>query len=107
MSTWIKQPAIVGAFSGGAARGPDLFPAHAVIAVGFGYASLTKNGETIFTESNDPKDVAMTGAAAETMAAADPDHDWRITMGRPLSTRIYQRHAPGEWVLIAQDKGFA
>ena len=107
MNSWIKQPAIVGAFSVGAAHGPDLFPAQAVIAVGFGYASLTKDGETMFAESNDPSDNRMTGEAAEAMAAADPDHDWRITMGTPHSTRIYQRHAPCEWVLIAQDKGFA
>ena len=49
----------------------------------------------------------MTGSKAEELAAADPDHDWRIVLYGPLSGRTYQRHATGEWVLIEQSMGFA
>lgn len=49
----------------------------------------------------------MTGAQAEELAAADPDHDWRIMIYGPLSGRTYQRHAPGSWVMVEQNEGFA
>ena len=79
------------------------------IAVGFGAAYLSCNGAQVYDESQveDGGDY-MTGAQAEEMAAKhDPDNDWRIVIYGPLSGRTYQRHAPGEWVLIEQNPGFA
>lgn len=88
-----------------------MFPADACIAVGFGYAGLTKDGEEIYSEPMGPDDVPedayMTGAQAEALAAADPDHDWRIVLHGPLSGRTYQRHGEGQWPLVLQDEGFA
>lgn len=108
---WKKEPAIEGTYGGCLNCGPrpSLFPANGLIAVGFGYAALERDGEPIYTEPNDPDDDAdfMTGAQAERIAAADTDHDWRIVLHGPLSGRTYQRHGPGAWVLIAQDNGFA
>lgn len=110
MSTWEKKPAIEGKHGGCLNCGPrpSFFPADGLIAVGFGYAALHKDGETVWAESSDvDDDDLMTGAQAETLAAADPDHDWQIILHGPLSGRTYQRHAANEWALIEQDMGFA
>lgn len=109
--TWNKEPAIKGKHGGCLTCGPrpDRFPPNAIIGVGFGYAALICDGIPVWVEPNEVEsdDDYMTGAKAEAMAAADPDHDWRIILDGPLSGRTYQRHAPGEWVLIRQDMGFA
>ncbi len=108
---WKKEPSIAGKHGCCLNCGPrpSTFPAEGIIAVGFGYAALERDGEPIYTEPNDPDEDAyfMTGAQAEWIAAADTDHDWRIVLHGPLSGRTYQRHGPGAWVLIAQDNGFA
>lgn len=46
-------------------------------------------------------------ADAESAAAADPDHDWRVTLFGPLHGEVYQRHSPGVWNLIEKNEGFA
>lgn len=108
---WKKEPAIKGKHGGCLNCGPrpSLLPPDGLIAVGFGYAGLHRDDEPIYTEPNDPDgdDEHMTGSKAEELAAADPDHDWRIVLYGPLSGRTYQRHATGEWVLIEQSMGFA
>lgn len=109
-TTWKKEPAIKGKHGGCLKCGPRLsfFPPDGIIAVGFGYAALEKNGKPIWFEESDNDDVdEMTGAQAEEIASADPDHDWRIVLDGPLSSRTYQRHGPGEWALIKQNQGFA
>lgn len=106
-----KLPAIQGKFGGCLNCGPrpSFFPADAVIAVGFGYAALHKDGEPVYTEPSGDydEDKLMSGAEAEALAAAEPDHDWRIVLEGPLSGRTYQRHAANEWALIEQNQGFA
>jgi len=87
-----------------------MFPAEGWIAVGFGSASVTRDGEEVYSEPNDPDaDQALiwTGADAEKAAAADPDHDWRISKYAPLYDAVYQRHGDGQWVLIERGEGFA
>ena len=110
-TTWQKMPAIRGTFGGCLNCGPrpSHFPAGGLIAVGFGYAALERDGEPVYTEPANAKSGAdyMTGAQAEAIAAADPDHDWRIVLDAPLSDRVYQRHGAGEWALIEQGTGFA
>ena len=110
-TTWKKEPAIDGKHGGCLNCGPhpSLFPPAGLIAVGFGYAALHRNGEPIYTEPSYPEseDEYMTGAKAEELAASDPDHDWRIVLDGPLSGCTYQRHGPGEWALIEQNHGFA
>lgn len=111
MSAWEKLPAVEGKTSGclNAGRLPNLFPADAVIAVGFGYAALLSDGVERYVEPSDPRsdDAYMTGAQAEVLAAHDPDHDWRIVMRAPLCEGTYQRHEAGQWVLVEQGEGFA
>lgn len=84
------------------------FPPDGRIAVGFGCAMLTKDGAPLFEERDGMEwEDCMSGEQAEALAAADPDHDWQITIHGPLSGRTYQRHTPGEWVLVEQNEGFA
>ncbi len=110
-TTWAKLPAIEGKHGGCLNCGPrpSYFPADWIIAVGFGYAALHRDGEPVYTEPNEAEndDAYMTGAHAEAMATADPDHDWRIVMEAPLSGRTYQRHDAGQWALVEQNMGFA
>lgn len=108
--TWTRQPAIEGKHGGCLNCGPrpSMFPADAVIAVGFGYAALERDGKPVWYENADcSEEDLLSGAQAEAMAAADPDHDWQIKIEGPLSGRTYQRHGPSAWVLIQQDMGFA
>ena len=110
-TTWTKLPAIEGKFGGCLCCGvrASFFPPDGVIAVGFGYAGLHRDGEPVWTEPNEPTDddAYMTGKIAEERAAADPDHDWRILLEGMLSGRAYQRHGPGHWALVEQNMGFA
>jgi hypothetical protein len=107
---WTKQPAIEGRHQGCLSAGvaENLFPMDAVIAVGFGSATVTRDGDQVYDGDEElERDNEITGQMAEDAAAADPDHDWRISLIGPLSERVYQRHGPGQWVLIAQGEGFA
>ena len=109
MTAWTKEPAIEGKLGGCLNCGvrPSSFPPNGIIAVGFGAAALMRDGKPVYTEPpEEPTDGYMTGAKAEEIAAADPDHDWRIELHGPMSGRVYQRHGAGEWVLIHQDRGF-
>lgn len=95
------------------------FPEDGLIAVGFGFAACLRNGEPVLEEPRlqfDDEGVPIegqeeehcpTGADAEALAAADPEHDWQIQLEGPLSGRTYQRQGPNNWVLIEQNMGFA
>lgn len=113
---WEAGPKRLPPFPGAVARHclncppkPNTFPMDAVISVGFGMADVTRDGETVLDgeaayHADDPSDV--TGADAEALAAADPDHDWRIRLHGPMGGQEYQRHAPGEWVYVKRVPGF-
>ncbi len=79
------------------------------IAVGFGSAIVTKDGECVYSEREGEE--IWTVADAERLAAAEPDHDWRIEKMGPLHGETFQRHATGEhagkWVCIESNPGFA
>ena len=101
----------------------SMFPADGLIAVGFGSATVTRDGHAVYDEpqakyiwgdDDELKDIEepaesvyWTGADAEKAAAADPDHDWRICKYAPLYEAEYQRHGEGQWVLIRRGEGFA
>jgi len=107
-----KLPAIEGGSGGCACCGyqyPHL-PLKSLIAVGFGYASVTKNGEEVYNEMDvEAKgwDDFWTAQDAENEALKDPDNDWRIHLVAPLSERHYQRQGDGLWVLYKKGIGFA
>jgi hypothetical protein len=79
------------------------------IAIGFGMAAVTRNGELVYTEAADPDEV-WTVRDAENAACktSDPfNDDWRIIIVGPLREMIYQRQEDGLWVLIESGLGFA
>jgi hypothetical protein len=79
------------------------------IAVGFGSAYVTKDGEQVYDGESDwqngrePKTVE----AIEAMARKDPDHDWRIVKWGPLHGETFQRHCENTWVCVESNEGFA
>lgn len=106
-----KLPAIEGGSGGCACCGYQYehLPMDSLIAVGFGYAAVTKNGEEVYEEMdaiNNDKPL-WTAEDAENVAKKDPDNDWRIHLEAPLSERHYQRQGDGLWVLYKKGKGFA
>lgn len=76
------------------------------IAVGFGGARLSCDGETVFEfDMNGTED--LDGHGAEALALKKPNADWRIKLDSPLHGETYQRHGPGRWVLVEKNEGFA
>lgn len=75
------------------------------IAVGFGLAQLTCNGEEIWAEDNHEYEDCMTVSEADVIASERPDEDWRIVLYGPLRGRVYQRHGELQWMLIEENKG--
>lgn len=76
-----------------------------LIAVGFGTAMLTRDGEVMLSEGD--SDDFHTVGEAEDMAILDPEHDWRIVLHGPLRGATYQRQAEATWLLVEQNDGFA
>lgn len=112
MSGWTRLPPLTateaGYRSGCLNCGPQpvMISLDAYIAVGFGYAGVTKDGAEVYSESDVDED-PWTVADAERAAAKDPDHDWRIIFHGPLSEAEYQRHEANNWVLVRKGMGFA
>lgn len=71
---------------------------------GFGGYSVTRGDEGI--EVKPAGDYATVGDV-EALAAADPEHDWQISIDAPLYSATYQRQAAGLWVLVEKGDGFA
>lgn len=86
---------------------PLTFPADGLIAVGFGSAGVLRDGMMVADGEDESREDFLTGAHAEAMAAADPEHDWRISIEGPMSGRTYQRQGEAGWVLVEQNEGFA
>lgn len=86
---------------------PVLLPPEAIIAVGFGSAYCSKGDDIVYDESDVFDEKYKTCGDMEQLALADPEHDWRIHYFAPLYEQVFQRHAPGQWVLIEKGKGFA
>lgn len=80
-----------------------------IIAVGFGSAYVTRDGEAVLDGERALRDgdERVTAQDAENLALADPDHDWRITLFGPLHGEEYQRQGDGLWVLVSTNEGFA
>ncbi|MBU1053121.1 MAG: hypothetical protein KKC46_04730 [Proteobacteria bacterium] len=87
-----------------------ILPMDKVIMVGFGLALLTKNNECLYMydEMSAPAYANyMSVVQAEELAAADPNHDWRIHLIAPLSELHYQRQGKQNWILYEKGEGFA
>lgn len=79
------------------------------IAVGFGGADCTKDGELVYDgeadyqQGKEPKSIGD----MEELAKADPGHDWRVCFFGPLHGETYQRQGEGKWVMVESNEGFA
>ena len=108
MAKWRKLKPIEGGHGGclNCSFQPERLRMSDTISVGFGDATLMKGRKTIYYESlSDPH--TMTVRQAEKLAAADPEHDWRIHLIGPLNERHYQRQGKNLWVLYKKGMGFA
>jgi hypothetical protein len=78
------------------------------IGAGFGVAKLLRDGEVVWEDNiHMAWEELKTVAEAESMAAADPEHDWRVLMYGPLSGATWQRQDVERWVLVETNQGFA
>ena len=84
-------------------------PLDMCIAVGFGAAFVTEDGSRVYDGEADFDNgkESMTVADIEEIAAADPDHDWRIIKDGPLHGETFQRHGKNLWVCVETTLGFA
>ncbi len=82
-------------------------PMEMLVAVGFGSCCVTRDSEEIWSESGAEEDDCFTLDHFEKMAAADPNHDWQVSLQGPLRGRTYQRHGNAMWVLVDSNEGFA
>ena len=80
-------------------------PLNMMIAVGFGAAFASKDGEVVYQEQQGIPPLLV--ADIERMAVDDPDHDWRIEKHGALHGETFQRQGPGNWVCIESNPGFA
>ena len=111
--TWEKLPPYEGPIHQGCLNCPSptkTLKMNRRIAVGFGFAGITKNGEIIWHEpmcdEYDWRELP-TLMTFENMARKEPDNDWRVIMDGPLHGEIYQRHDRNLWVMIDSNRGFA
>lgn len=78
------------------------------IGVGFGSANYSRDGVCLWDEGQRGEDDPYpTVKDVEELAAADPDHDWRISFYAALYEAEYQRQGDGVWVLVRKGMGFA
>jgi len=98
-----------------AIEGSDTMPMDALLGVGFGDVTVTRDNEYVWSETNavhkaerlkrDP--MLWQGKDAEEAAAKDPNHDWRVHFVAPLYEALYQRQGKEHWVLVERGEGFA
>jgi len=92
---------------------PQLEPRHVlsldkVIAVGFGAAFVTRDGETIWQEDIRAEwNILWTVQQAEDEAAKEPERDWRIHLIGALAEGHWQRQDVATWVMYEKGEGFA
>lgn len=85
----------------------EVAPLDMIVAVGFGSACVTKDAQEVWSESGAEEQDFYELSHFEALAAADPEHDWQVSIQGPLRGRTYQRHGAGHWVLVDSNEGFA
>lgn len=87
------------------ARPVELLPLEANIAVGIGFAALTRGGWLIFEEGDHAGAGPMTVAEAEKLAQRAPEHEWCIHLVGPDAERHYKRVGQAQWKLYQWGSG--
>ena len=106
-----------GAICGGKPKGN--FDLSRFICIGFGIATVTKNGVSVYDEMTTEREWSAkhprskkcppfwNGKRAEREARKDPNHDWQIMIHGPMSGGTWKRVKPNLWELIESNGGFA
>ena len=85
---------------------PDL-ALSARLVPGVGFATVTKNGETVIELRGMDAEGGMTAADAEQIALTEPDKEWRIHLVALLDDRHYRRVSKGRWMLYRSGYGLS
>ncbi len=88
-------------------HGDALLPLEAQIAVGVGYAALTRDGVPVYEADCFALEEAWSVREAERLAAAEPERDWRIHLVALRDERHYRRQGAGRWLLYARGYGLS
>ncbi|RTL65890.1 MAG: hypothetical protein EKK42_20305 [Pseudonocardiaceae bacterium] len=86
------------AFAGPA---PTILAPDAVLAVGFGFVTVKRDGEVLWSGDDETKRLS------EFDVSEFPDSDWRVEFLAPLTESEYQWHPGTGWVLFRTGLGFA
>jgi HD superfamily phosphodiesterase len=88
-------------------RAEDLLPLDAQLAVGAGYAALTRDGVPVYEAECFALEDVWTVRDAERLAAREPARDWCIHLVALRDERHYRRTADGRWVLYRRGYGLS
>jgi hypothetical protein len=79
----------------------------ALVAVGAGYAALTRDGLPVYEAEFGDLECRMTVREANRMAADDPAHEWCIHLIAQADDRHYRRAPDGRWRLYSRGYGLS
>jgi hypothetical protein len=88
-------------------RSDELLPPDAQLAVGAGYAALTRDGVPVYEAECFALEDAWTVRDAERLAAREPGRDWRIHLVALREERHYRRSGDGRCVLYERGYGLS
>jgi hypothetical protein len=88
-------------------RTDDQLPPDAQLAVGAGYAALTRDGVPVYEAECFALEDVWTVRDAERLAAREPARDWRIHLVALRDERHYRRSGDGCWVLYERGYGLS
>jgi hypothetical protein len=86
-------------------RPEEFLPLESTIAVGMGFAALTRSGWVVYEEGDAAGIAPMTVGEAEELAQQWPGHDWRIHLVSPGMECHYKHVGEGQWKLYKWGAG--
>ncbi|HSD44929.1 MAG TPA: hypothetical protein VLD36_24045 [Burkholderiales bacterium] len=99
--------AVHGAFDRPRSVDESMLDPDALIAVGAGYAALTRDGLPVFEAEFGELEHQMTVREASRMAAEDAAHEWCIHLVGQADDRHYRRAPDGRWELYSRGYGLS
>jgi hypothetical protein len=102
-----RQRAVGARFDSPRAVDETVLAPDALVAVGVGYAAVTRDGAPVYEADCGELEDAISVRDVEALAAAAPGHDWRIHLVGPLDERHYRRGADGRWTIYRRGYGLS
>lgn len=81
---------------------PDTLDMKAVLAVGFGMVTVTKDGEAVWSGDDEDQTIAPFEERAQQEGG-----EWAVEFYGPLSESTYTRSGTNDWRLTGKGRGFA